>query len=80
MTDGASDGEEEELTFNVEKITEHKGVRPRKFLVHWEGYPPEEATWETEASLGDNTVLAAYLAALPAEQQKVSQHICRRPT
>jgi hypothetical protein len=40
VTDGASDGEEEELTFNVEKITEHKGVRPRKFLVHWEGYPP----------------------------------------
>ena len=82
MTDGVSDDgeDEDEESFIVEKIITHKGKRPRKFLVQWEGYPPDEATWETEANLRNNVLLEEYLAALPAEEKKqVSRHTRSAP-
>ena len=37
---------EEEGYFNVEAVLKHKYAQGWRFLVHWEGYPIANATWE----------------------------------
>ena len=40
--------------FAVKSIMDHRLVRRKhEFLVHWEGYPSEEATWEPYGTVRD---------------------------
>ena len=71
IEEAISDGEEmEEGTYNVSVITAHKGTRPRWFLVHWEGFGPDDATWEKEADLGKNIVLEEYIDTHKLQRKK----------
>lgn len=43
---------DEEYEYQVEDILDVRVVRnKRQFLVKWEGYPIQEATWEPESNL-----------------------------
>ena len=37
---------EQDGYFNVEQVLKHKYAHGWRFLVHWEGYPVANATWE----------------------------------
>eukprot|EP00041_Stephanoeca_diplocostata_P026438 m.713033 g.713033 ORF g.713033 m.713033 type:complete len:915 (+) comp22968_c0_seq1:403-3147(+) len=54
--------------FNVEKILDSRlrGGK-REYHVKWEGYGPEENTWEPAANLANNIILDAYLKAQSAK-------------
>lgn len=46
--------DDEEPEWEVEKILDWqpaRGRRPKRFLVHWKGYPLNEATWEPEVNI-----------------------------
>ena len=54
--------EEDDESFDVERILAHRGSgKTRQYLVKWEGYGDDEATWEPAASLKGNLVLFEYL-------------------
>ena len=60
MDDDSS--EEDDESFDVERILAHRGSgKTRQYLVKWEGYDDDEATWEPAASLKGNLVLFEYL-------------------
>ena len=46
------DDEEEEEEFSVEVIEDHKWIKGQLlYLIKWQGYPPEQNTWEPEDHL-----------------------------
>lgn len=56
LIDGAED------VFEVESILDHMGKKGRRrFLIRWQGYPPESDTWEKESNLKCPTILQDYL-------------------
>jgi hypothetical protein len=51
----------------IDRIQEHSGVKRRRFLVYWEGFP-DEPTWEPEGNLRANSVYHEYIANLPPSE------------
>ena len=52
--DGDDSGTEDEDTFEVERVLNHRGNVRRSFLCTWVGYAKEPPTWEPEKSLLNN--------------------------
>ena len=65
VADADSNGDQQWL---VERITAQKGAgRGTKYLVHWEGYPVEESTWQSRADLaGALEKVAEWESQMPA--------------
>jgi len=59
---------DEKEEYEVEKILDHKGgVRRRRYLVKWKGYPLSEATWEPKKFLAHSRdAVLQYEASLKA--------------
>ena len=72
------DEEDDKDVYDVSRISAHRGKKRRQFLVHWEGY--EETTWETEASLRNNSVLLEYLGTITSadEPEKMQPTECQQ--
>ena len=52
---------EEDLSYNVEQILDHKGKgRNRQYLIRWEGYAPEEDSWEPRTNVAEGPLLREY--------------------
>ena len=57
------------LTHSLPSQGKKRKMKPfTSYLVLWEGFPPEVATWEPEAAIHDDFV-DAYEAALEAEAE-----------
>jgi hypothetical protein len=54
------DGHDEYVVDQI--LSESKGRGPKRYLVLWEGYPSEEATWVSRAMVEDCAAFDAYLA------------------
>ena len=66
------DGNMSEEEYEVERITAEKAVRggKRKFLVKWNGWPPEDSTWESSGALaGAKEVCSPSPSLSPARAQ-----------
>ena len=63
----------EEATFTVSHISAHRGTKRRSFLVHWEGHPDADATWEPEGHLTNNEALHKYLATIVTTDAPVQE-------
>jgi hypothetical protein len=55
LEDGEIEGHEG--FFTVKEILDET---PRKYLIHWEGYAKEEATWEPKGNIVDKALVAAF--------------------
>ena len=55
LEDGEIEGHEG--FFTVKEILDET---PRKYLIHWEGYAKEEATWEPKGNIVDTALVAAF--------------------
>ena len=77
-SDEEGDSDEEGEILIIDRIEEHTGVKRRKFLVYWEGFP-EEPTWEPEGNLRANSVYQEYIANLPPSEPAARKPAARKP-
>lgn len=77
-------GEEEDGTWVVEKIIDHKvdSRGRRKFLLKWKGFPNDENTWENEEDLSCPELLSEYLkkAKIYEKENMGKGHLIEKPT
>ena len=62
-TGSDQESSEEEVTFDVSAIVEHRHGQSNRmeFKVHWDGYEEQWDTWEPRSVLNNNVVFKEYL-------------------
>lgn len=70
--DGAI-SEQGEDVYEIERVVAKRG---RLFRVRWKGWPPEQDTWETEATLRDGAEEVSYFSALERSDSGVCSEHC----